>query len=214
MLRPSSIRFHAALAVILLFSGQARSATYLGELTDPSGNTPAMLPIFIESPAAFFVGLSTPGRPFDFDPIIYLFKADGAAVAASRGGALFVSGFGGMSGGIKTPLNVGSYLLAVTVFNDQAMDSSGQNLFSPPPASSDVSVPSGAGPLDHFTQLGLYPGEVTTGTFAFILSGAVAVPEPSTFVLFGVGMLLAPSGLVVNKRRRAKLIYHVVRTSA
>lgn len=170
-----------------------------------SSNTDAdLFRFFIDDPAAFSattVGGTTPDAPSEgvIDTQLFLFDVNGFGVEANdddTSGLTFESTL--PAGNPFSPTSPGIYFLGISAFDNDPLSAGGE-IFDDTPLA--VVGPTGAGggsPLTNFDGNGLFP----TGSYEIALTGATAIPEPSsilgllTFGVFGAAAML--------KRKRGK----------
>ena len=131
------------------------------------------------------------GGTNDFDPQLHLFESDGTGIAENDDGADGANVCGGFNcSEISLDLPGGVYLLAMTEFNNDALDAGGNPIFGFTNTFNDlngnfIQGPEGNGPLAGWDGLGNGVGGAYTINFS---SPVNAVPEPAGFGLLLLGM--------------------------
>jgi hypothetical protein len=155
-----------------------------------SGNADAYR-IYISNPSAFSATTSgTPGTLTDTQ--LFLFRENGVGLLGNDdGGAALraVLPVGSLSGA-NAP---GWYLLAISGYDNDPVDSGGNLIFQSFP------FPPVYGPIDGDAFVGFASGG-GTGTYTINLTGVANTPEPATLAVFG-GIALA--GALGYRRRKA-----------
>ncbi len=156
--------------------------------------------IEITDPAQFFA-TTTSGT--GFDTMLYLFGTGGNGLLANDDvSGSILSTLGNTSDdGTGVVVGVGQYILAVTGFQMDPVNTLGQKLFDIPIGSlTEVSGPDGAGGADPATdwQDNTVLGGAATGAYTITLRGVNVVPTPGVVGIAGVAGL----GVGVRRRRR------------
>jgi len=137
-----------------------------------------------------FSAQTIPGSGRILDPQLFLFDAAGLGVVATDDG----NGAPGLQSRIAGNFAAGTYYLAISAFNNNALSAGGTIFNDAFPGQFGPTGLGGAQPLSGWS------GGGTGGLYEINLEGAVgSVPEPGTLLLLGSGI----SAIVVRRRRRA-----------
>ncbi len=169
-------------------AGTAQAVTGSGPLSTILGNLGEndvdMYQIRIDDPSQF---LAQHTSTFNFDSQVWLFNMDGTGVA-------FNDDTNGLRGQISAPaIAAGNYLLAISGWDRDAVDSNGAALWLDTPFNNQRAPdgPAAANPV-----AGWSGGVASRGNYVIAVRGGSFVPAPGALALAGLG------GALVGRRRR------------
>lgn len=162
-------------------AGSGPLSTILGNLGESDVD---MYRININDPSLF---LAQHTGTFNFDSQMWLFNLNGTGVA-------FNDDTNGLRGQISAPaIAAGDYLLAISGYDRDAIDGSGNALWSDTPFNNQR-APDGPGAANPVAD---WSGAVgARGDYEIALRGASFVPAPGALALAGMG------GALIGRRRR------------
>lgn len=162
-------------------TGSGPLSTILGNLSDSDVD---MYQIRIDDPSLF---IAQHTNTFNFDSQMWLFNMDGTGVA-------FNDDTNGLRSQISNPaVAAGNYLLAISGYDRDAVDSNGDALWNDSPFNGQRAPdgPAAANPVAGWS--GTAPAR---GDYEIALRGASFVPAPGALALAGMG------GALIGRRRR------------
>jgi hypothetical protein len=165
----------------------------------PTPNTVNMYAFAITDPAAFSATtVGTPGTLVDTQ--LFLFDSSGLGVYSNddANGATKRSTL--PAGNPNGPIKPGLYFLAISSFDRSPVSAPTNGLIFPNFPFTGVFGPTGPGGANPVTDF--QGGGVGSGTYFIRLTGATFVPEPSSFLLLGIG-LAGAAGFGYRRRKAA-----------
>jgi hypothetical protein len=169
-------------------AGTAQVVTGSGPLTSILGSLSAsdvdMYQIRIDDPSLF---IAQHTNVFNFDSQMWLFNMDGTGIA-------FNDDTNGLRSQLSNPaIAAGNYLLAISGYDRDAVDSNGAALWNDSPFSGQR-APDGPGAANAVAG---WSGSVgARGSYEIVMRGASFVPAPGALALAGMG------GALIGRRRR------------
>ena len=178
------------------FAGQPLTAI-TGSIA-PTGADADLYRIFITNPATF--SASTVGGS-SLDTSLFLFDLNGRALIANDDASgLVLQSTLPAGNATLSALGAGIYYLGISLSGNEPVNSVNDYLFSQGLSTDVRTAASGLNPVTLTTFEGI-PFASETGAYGIALTGATAVPEPSTWALAGAGALALGVSLARRNNR-------------